>query len=259
LTVQQELPAAAGDTAIAITERFRLWAGNSLEEYRCRSFFDKEPETVAWIESLVKDGDVMYDVGANVGVYSIYAGLQHAGAKVYAFEPLQVNFHRLCANIRLNGVGNVVPLHLALSDRNGIDSLYVSDYRLGASGSQLGAAVNDKGEAFDPLGTEYVPALRMDALGSVFGMPPPNHIKIDVDGIEMRIVQGMAGLLAADSIRSILIEVNREVTDQGSIAGHLQSLGFHADHPLNQHPRHSRQRRKGTRSDLVENVIFVRR
>lgn len=213
---------------------------------------------MAWIETLIGDGDVVYDVGANVGVYAIYAAIQHPGARIYAFEPLEVNFHRFCANVRLNEVGNVIPLHMALSDQNGIDTLFVSDYRTGASGSQIGAAINDMGQAFTPLGREYVPALRMDALGEFFCLPPPNHVKVDVDGLEAQIVGGMAGLLASETLRTILIEMNHGASDQAAIVRDLKSFGFHAEHPLNSHPRHSRHRREAIRSNQVENVIFVR-
>jgi len=256
--ITQPDPTHCSSLTISITDQFRLLTSNPLEEYRCRSFFEKEPETVAWIESMIMNEDVMYDVGANVGVYSIYTAIQHPLARVYAFEPLRGNFHRLCDNAQLNAVPNLIPLHFALSDRDGIQPLYVSDYRTGASGSQLGAAVNDLGEPFEPLGVEYVPSMRMDGMVKIFALPPPNHVKIDVDGLEARIIEGMRDLLSGNSVRSILIEVNNGVSDQRSISDCLKSFGFTSEHPLNRLPNHSRHRRQGTRSNLVENVIFVR-
>lgn len=246
------------NTQISITDRFQLLASNSLEEYRCNSFFEKEPETVAWIETMIRDGDVVYDVGANIGLYSIYSAIRHPNARVYAFEPLRGNYQRLCDNAQINDVPNLVPLYFALSDCTAIQSLYINDYRKGASGSQLGAPVNDVGEPFSPLGMEYVPSIRMDDLENIFALPQPNHIKIDVDGLEAKIVNGMRNILSGDSVRTVLIEINMGIVAQNVISGIFESFGFNSNHPLNRHPSHSRHRRQEKRSNLVENVIFVR-
>jgi hypothetical protein len=88
-------------------------------EYRVRLHScEKEPETVDWIETFMKEGDVLYDVGANIGAYSLVASKFFYGkVKVYAFEPAFPNFAQLCKNLALNGCqGAVVPLQVALSD-----------------------------------------------------------------------------------------------------------------------------------------------
>ncbi len=82
-----------------ITDRFQLIAGNSLEEYRCDTFFTKEPETVQWIETFINDHDIFYDIGANIGIYSIYSGIIHPNLRVFSFEPFRRNFIRLLQNI----------------------------------------------------------------------------------------------------------------------------------------------------------------
>ena len=80
----------------------------------------KEPETVAWIEELVRPGDVMFDIGANVGAYSLVASKATQGeASIYAFEPAFTNYPQLCRNIMLNECSNsIVPLPHSIAKRN---------------------------------------------------------------------------------------------------------------------------------------------
>ena len=60
----------------------------------------KEPETVRWIEEYVREGDVIFDIGANVGAYSLVTSkVANGKARVYAFEPSFLNFAQLCRNI----------------------------------------------------------------------------------------------------------------------------------------------------------------
>ena len=77
---------------------------------------EKEPFTVDWIERSIKSGDVFYDIGANVGPYSLIAAkATDNGARVYAFEPSAPSFHDLARNVLLNGCAeSIVPLPLAL-------------------------------------------------------------------------------------------------------------------------------------------------
>lgn len=246
------------DRVVSVSGGFQILAANSLEEYRGQSFADKEPETVAWIEEMVKDGEVFYDIGANVGIYALFAAVRHPGAQIYAFEPQRANFIRLCGNARLNGVKNLTPLYFGLSDENGLATLYIKDERIGASGSQVGRNVDERGNPYAVLDEERVPVLRLDQMIPLFDLPAPHHIKIDVDGLEERILRGMGDLLAAPSLRSVLVEVNVGASDADGMLALFRAKGFVTDHPLNRHPRHSRHRRKGTGSEQAENIIFTR-
>ena len=80
----------------------------------------KEPWTVAWLDDNVKPGDVVYDVGANFGVFSLIAAANLEGrGTVVAFEPGYANFSRLCENIRLNRFTSlIIPMPLPLSNRS---------------------------------------------------------------------------------------------------------------------------------------------
>ena len=98
-----------------------------LEDYRAKSYATKEPETLDWLEDDLRDNDVFMDIGANIGLYSLYAAKLSPSCTVFSFEPEAQNYSRLCNNIVLNGVSNIVPCNFPLSDREAFDFFYVRE------------------------------------------------------------------------------------------------------------------------------------
>ena len=93
-------------------------APNALCRYRASSFATKEPETLDWIDAL-PSGAILWDIGANVGLYSVYAAIKR-DTQVYAFEPSVFNLEQLERIIHLNKLQRritIVPV--ALSERTG--------------------------------------------------------------------------------------------------------------------------------------------
>ena len=105
---------------------------NSLAVYRTRTLATKEPETIAWIDSFAP-GDVLWDIGANLGVYSVYAARKDPTAQVVSFEPSVFNLELLARNIDANNVSDrVVIVPLPLSDREQIADFGMSNVMHGA-------------------------------------------------------------------------------------------------------------------------------
>ncbi len=183
-----------------------------LERYRVESIFEKEPETIAWIDSwkASEQEKVFYDIGANIGIYSLYAAETAKNTNVFAFEPVSNNYLALQSNVWLNQANNVYPFNIALSKENKIKNLYLSDLRVGNSGAQIDAPFNEKSEAFQPQKVEKVLSLSVDQLVKNFDLPTPNYIKIDVDGHETDILNGMTDTLKNSDLKSILIEFNNQ-------------------------------------------------
>jgi FkbM family methyltransferase len=101
-------------------------------KYRLRSAM-KEPWTVEWLEGHVHTGQVLYDIGANVGAFSLI-GAVHCGAAVVAFEPGFANYARLCENIRLNGCGTqIIALPWLLAERAGLRTFEYRSIEAGQS------------------------------------------------------------------------------------------------------------------------------
>jgi len=97
--------------------------------WRSQTLFTKEPETIEWIDSMDKN-DTLWDIGANVGLYSIYAGLK--GMKVFAFEPSALNTFLISKNIETNNLkDNVTMFPIAVSDKNEFGYLNMTSTELG--------------------------------------------------------------------------------------------------------------------------------
>jgi FkbM family methyltransferase len=242
---------------IKVHEKIQIICDNSLEEYRAESFFKKEPETIAWMNSFSQN-QVFYDIGANIGQYSLYASL-HAGSTVYSFEPYFKNYVRIKENAFINEIKeNFYPLFCALSDRCSLDKFFVKDDRISSSGHQLGINVDEHGKEFDAKEEYPIFVYSIDFLLENFNIQKPNHIKIDVDGNEGRILAGMKKTLVLDSLISVLIEVNSQGEEKNNAIKMFSDFGFTIDNEFNVLDQHSRNRRKGTKSEIAENIVFTK-
>lgn len=217
-------------------------------KWRVDTFFTKEPETVSWIETF-NPGDVFVDVGANVGLYSIWAA-KTTGARVFAFEPEALNFALLCENIKANHL-DAVAYPLALSDETRVAPLYVNDPYAGGSCHTFGDEVDF---ALKPRGSTSVQgsaSVRLDDLVDEGAIPQPDHIKIDVDGFEHRVVSGASrSILRA---KSVLIEINTHLEEHRDLVERMECAGFRTDDV-----QMDAARRKSGPFEGVGNVIFRR-
>ena len=176
----------------------------------------KEPFTVQWLEEYVGADEVLYDIGANVGVYSLVAALKPGGARVYAFEPSYANVASLCANIVLNGANDrITPLPMALSRETGLRSFGLRSLDAGTA-RHAGTADYRAGEApADEAPTIYqqpVLMYRLDDVVAELRLPLPNHVKLDVDGGELAVLEGAQQTLASPALRSMLVEVSASLS-----------------------------------------------
>ncbi|MFN5086313.1 MAG: FkbM family methyltransferase [Novosphingobium sp.] len=199
---------------------------------RVRSLFTKEPITLAWIDSF-HENEVLFDIGANVGMYTVYAAVMRQ-ARVYSFEPEALNYAELNKNIYLNNLHHsCLAYGLALSDVDKTDRLLLSDFGLGISYHDFeeNSWTEDKQFAEDwhvskdnrrPQGCI---GRRVDTL-IADGLPVPHHIKIDVDGLEHRVIAGMLETLRQPDLRTVLIEINFDNPTNLAIIDQLQDLGW---------------------------------
>jgi FkbM family methyltransferase len=203
--------------------RMELQSGYQVSRLRsCK----KEPETVRWLERELRRGDVLCDIGANVGAYSLVAHAATRGeCRIYAFEPSFSTFAALCRNVQLNNCGNaIVPLPIALSDQTAITSFNYFSVTVGAALHTAGEAIDYKGEQFRPELILPTLSYRLDDLAEHLRLAAPTHLKIDVDGIELSVLRGAERALS--SVRSVLLEVEQGSTRHGDIAQYLHSMGF---------------------------------
>jgi len=210
------------------------WIENEVRLHSC----SKEPGTVDWIEIWFKPGDVFYDIGANVGAYALVAFRFLEGkAKIYAFEPGFVTFAQLCRNIHLNDAADaIIPFQVALSDETSVSGFHYQNLLAGGALHALKTPVDQFGKRFRPVFTLAALGYRLDEFVRQFALPVPNHLKIDVDGTEYKILRGAEELLKQPELRSILIEINEEHEDTADfplrpiVTSRLQV--FSAIHPV---------------------------
>lgn len=200
------LSARVRDPVDSISYKFEA---DSFEAYqRGRSFLKKEPQTIEWLRKTLRPSDVFLDIGANVGIFSIFAG-KHIGPEghVYACEPHLPTAAQLLQNIGVNDLGDRVSvLSIAASGSDGFAPFLYKRWRQGASGSQL--AVEGGPGMARAVGSELKAALTVDTMVERGVIRPPHLIKIDTDGIEIPITRGMEKLLrSSQRPRSLLIEI----------------------------------------------------
>lgn len=207
--------------------RFRFRCHTRAEFSRCLRFFAKEPGTCDWIRNTVKPGQVFYDIGANIGIYTLLAADRVGNnGRVYAFEPHSANFTRLLDNIAGNGFEEtVVPCNFALHHEAGFFPFNYRSSEAATAESQLDSARNATRDEFQPVVSELKYASSIDHLVKEQGFAPPHHVKIDVDGNELLILRGMSALLQ-DSQRptSIQVEINPPTRD--SIPAFMAEHGY---------------------------------
>jgi FkbM family methyltransferase len=134
----------------------------------------------------LKAGSVFFDVGANVGFLTVLgAHLVGPGGKVYAFEPVASNADYVRRNCRVNGFSQVRVLEAAVSNQCGQGQLNLAAYSGGAALSSVEAPP-------DPAGTQMVDLVTIDAAVERDGLAPPHLVKIDVEGAELEVLQGMS-------------------------------------------------------------------
>lgn len=181
---------------------------DGLRDYKRAQFSNKERQTCEWIEKYYEKGDTIYDVGANIGAVSLISA-KHLEKEclVYAFEPLPTTYAMLFKNVMINNCSKViVPLNIALSDKVEINQFNLTSTQSGTSGHSItkaGIIPRD----FNNRLTVFTQTL--DNLIDTYDIKKPNHIKIDVDGIDYEVLLGgEKNVLNNPALKTILIEKN---------------------------------------------------
>jgi len=203
----------------------RYCVSSPSSEWRVQTLFTKEPGTIDWIHSFNR-GETYVDVGANIGMYAIYAGVV-AGARVFAFEPESQNYAELCRSIFFNTGArkDIVAWCAAVGDEPvEISRLLVRDLHTGYSFHDFGEPSRDY--ASEERFAQGSVAFSLDHLVATGAIPEPDHVKIDVDGHENKVVRGMRGLLERRAMRTVLIEADATLAGTRGITERMLGDGW---------------------------------
>ena len=191
--------------------RYRLPAATARERKRAKKMGSKEPGTIRWLHQELRVDDVFWDVGANMGIYSVFAAARIPQGRVIAFEPHGPTFHALTDTIALNALTDrITPLSVALDQEEGYLPFHYQDRIAGSTGSQLGSSPR-AGTVTGGEVIELKHAVSGDYLIQAGVVPPPTLLKIDVDGNEPNIIKGLTRLLTGPHRpRQLQVEVDPE-------------------------------------------------
>ena len=154
-----------------------------------------ESQSVHWITSELRtddyrlrqmhfnEGDVVIDIGAHVGLFSIYLAKRHPFLKVFAFEPFPANFRNCVENLRLNNVENVVLSPKAIANESRLLSMATDPYNSGGASAVV--------RAFESNGiVRDIPSIALDEVFSLHKIDRCKLLKIDCEGMEYEILSG---------------------------------------------------------------------
>ena len=183
---------------------------------RNRSYWLREPLTHEWyplaiLQSFVRPGDTVWDVGANIGLYSRILVNWLGAGRVIAFEPMSENLPELLYNLASGRIADRVTVcNVALSDRDGEAAFQIDDMQ-SASGSLDAVLGGDASAGRASVGlppkTERVICRSIDSLLDEGALPAPDVMKVDVEGAERLLLDGGRRFLSSGMPR-LLIETH---------------------------------------------------
>lgn len=181
---------------------------NPITHFRWFLYATKEIEVRQYINDYVKDGDVFFDVGANVGVFTLYCAKRYPETRVYSFEPEHSNVGLLKDNVIANHLTQQVKItSVAVSDVPGLSFLNIQDTMPGAAAhTENPKAIQTTDEGYRVVWQEGIACFTLDALAKHYGVKP-NAIKIDTDGNEDKVLRGATQVLTDKALRSITLEM----------------------------------------------------
>ncbi|CAM8427506.1 fkbM_fam, methyltransferase, FkbM family [Candidatus Methylopumilus universalis] len=184
---------------------------NSLTHYRVCTFSSKEPDTLSWIDGFTKNSN-FWDVGANVGLFSCYAA-KTRHCRVFAFEPSVFNLEILARNIYINSLSDKASIvTFPLSNDISFSNFKMTSLDYGSALSTFGESYGQDGKPLGQIFSFNTIGISADKAIDILNIPPPDYIKIDVDGIESLILEGGENLLR--NVKEVLIEINDDFETQ---------------------------------------------
>ena len=221
---------------------FLLDTTSEIPKFRAETFWTKEPETIHWINrNLNESTDIglLIDVGANIGIYSLYAATVNNSISVFSVEPVPDTFRELNANIELNMKTNQISTFMvALSYESGSGTLKNVDPRLGSSGAQIQIVASGDNASTKVLSGDRL--LKDEWKKRDHGKKV--MIKIDTDGNELDVLNGFIEAFRDGSIVTVLVETHPN--NRNEIESFFRSLDFREDESYLSVEGHSNYRRE---------------
>ena len=218
-------------------KKINFFVPNQIIEYRVNTILTKEPETIEWINKFRENKkNIFWDIGANIGLFSIYAATKHKNCEVVSFEPSTSNLRCLSRNISINNLNNRIKIFSnPLSNKdNKFLSMNESEFKEGSALNSFGEEFDFEGKKFEPSNKYFLVGRSINSILDKKLLEVPNYIKIDVDGIEHLILEGADQYLSHKNLISISVEINENFRDQYETTHKImKTFGFKLLHKKN--------------------------
>jgi len=214
---QQFLRQNSYKTIKILKKKITFFVPNAICKYRVDTFFTKEPETLKYIDKFHKKKIIFWDIGSNIGLYSIYAAIKHKNIEIVSFEPSTANLQILSKNISINKLSEKIKIcQIALSNKENLFLKFKeSSFEEGGSHNVFGKNFNESGRKLKNVKNSYkIFGTSINFLLNKKILKVPNYIKIDVDGIEHLILSGASQHLLNLKLKSLIIEINENFDEQ---------------------------------------------
>lgn len=216
--------------------------------WRANTLFTEEKMIIEWLNSFKKD-DIFYDVGANVGIYSIYAA-KLKNIKVYSFEPEINNIQTLYSNIYKNSLfDNCTIIPIAADNEIKVKPFHIREFTKGGALNTVG-----RDPFYESQNANYFKSntlcSTMDSIIETYKLIKPTKIKIDVDTNELRVIEGLVNTLCLDTLDEIYIELDFNQLEHQKVEKILNHYNFEIIKKEGQGLQHL---------DKIFNCLFKRR
>jgi len=186
---------------------FALDTSSEIPRFRAETFWTKEPETIRWIDnnlSVNSQTDLFIDVGANIGIYSLYAAVVNSCVQVFAIEPVSTSYDELLKNIASNQRAEQISgFCVALSHQMGFGKLINLDNRVGSSGAQIEYIPNPvAGHTVVKSGDQLLEEASLEKKLDLQNI----MLKVDTDGNELDVLLGFSNFFKHRKISTVLVE-----------------------------------------------------
>jgi len=213
---------------------FSLSCDNWITHFRWYLFNKKDLEVRYYIDNYIEDGDVFFDIGANVGVFSLYAAKRYPNMSVFCFEPEASNLHTLKQNIIFNDLLSSTKIYgVGISNFVGLSMLHLQDFITGSAvHTESRENITTTDEGYPVIWREGIASFTLDYICKELGVVP-NSIKVDTDGNEAKILEGAVNTLSSGTLRSMVIEMPGDKQQMEYCQDILRRNGFSSvDYPM---------------------------
>ncbi len=189
-------------------------------------YFSFEEAEIAFLKKYLKKGDVFFDIGANIGLFTLHASRKVGNeGRVYSFEPTPLTYNRLLDNIELNNIKNATVENIGLSEKKDILKFNISLSAYDAWNSF--ANLNDVGD----FNSMEVPVISIDQYLIDNKIDRVDLVKIDVEGWELFVLKGSLHLLSPDNAPVLMIEFTETNAFSagyycGELFDYVESFGY---------------------------------